>query len=442
MQDASELSSELKVALVADWLTTIGGAERVLKSLHEMFPEAPIYTSQYAPSEIDWFKSADVRTGWLQKVPRALRKFMPILRMHYFAHLDLSEYDLVISSTGAEAKAVATSGAQVNVSYLHAPTQYYWNLYDQYIEEPGFGVLNPLVRAVLKLSVGRLRKSDYAYAQIPDRVVANSQYIAEQIKQYYGRDAAIVFPPVDTERFALQEDKDDYFIITSRHVPWKKVDLAIEACLQTGEKLVVVGSGTQTQRLKQLAGVGARDIAREQSSHRNSAQALSKTREPSSEQNAPGAHNGAPEVLQAPNDACEQSERPDPQIRFVPTISDALELAALVAKAKGFIFPSLEPFGIAPIEALATGTPVLAYKGGGALDFITPENGIFFEEQSVEALVGAIEEFRAREFSAPKVSASAARFSDATFKRGMQQQIEAAQMQKRRKEAPPTVDND
>lgn len=362
---------DLKVALVADWLTTIGGAEKVLKILHEMFPEAPIYTSQYSPDDIDWFKSADVRTGWLQKLPRAFRKFLPVLRMYYFSHLDLSAYDLVISSTGAEAKAVSTSETQVNISYMHAPTQYYWNLYDQYIKDPGFGILDPIVRVFLKLSVGRLRKSDYRYAQIPDLVVANSTYIAEQIYKFYDRDSHIVFPPVDTEKFSLEVKKDDYFIITSRHVPWKRVDLAIEAVLQTGDKLVVVGSGTETESLKELA----------------------------------------------------KNSSIDGQIHFVPTISDANDLAKLVSKAKGFIFPSLEPFGIAPIEALATGTPVLAYRAGGALDFITPENGIFFDEQSVEAVVSAIGEFKARKFDAKAVSISALRFSDAHFKDGMLKEI-------------------
>lgn len=366
-------ANEPKVAIVADWLTTIGGAERVVKSMHELFPSAPIYTSQYNPKTLNWFNDADVRTGWLQKMPASLRKFLPLFRMRYFSKLDLKDYDIIISSTGAEAKAVKTNSNQLNICYMHAPTQYYWGLYDKYIKDPGFGALNPLVRLVLKLSVGVLRKKDYKYAQIPDIVIANSTYIKDQIKTYYKRDAEVIFPPVDSSSFALELVKGDYFIITSRHVPWKKVDLAILACCRLGLKLKVVGSGTETAVLKELA-----------------------------------KNNGGEDLIE-----------------FIPTISDTKELAGLVSKAQGFIFPSLEPFGIAPIEALSTGTPVIAYKAGGALDFIDEANGIYFDEQTVESLVDALCKFADKQrsdtpFDPQIVSRSALRFSNDDFKRQLE----------------------
>lgn len=350
-----------RVAIVADWLTDIGGAERVVRSIHELYPDAPIYTSQYNSKKINWFDDADVRVGWMQKIPTFLRKFLPILRMIYFSRLDLSEYDVVISSTGAEAKAVKTNQKQLNISYMHAPTQYYWNLYDQYMKDPGFGVLNSFVRLFLRLTVGSLRKSDYKYAQRPDYIISNSTYIAAEIKKYYERDSKIIFPPVDLDKFKLRSKKEDYFIITSRHVPWKRVDLAIKACIKTKERLIVVGGGTEHDKLVAMA-----------AGHEN--------------------------------------------IEFIDTISNTEKLAELVSGAKGFIFPSLEPFGIAPVEALATGTPVLAYGAGGALDYINSSNGVFFDKQTTGSVVRAIREFNKQNFNTKTVAKTAQKFGDAEFK--------------------------
>ena len=194
----------MKVALVCDWLTTVGGAESVLLAFHEMYPEAPIYTSKYNKKGIDWFKDADVRTGWLQLFPTCLRRFISPLRQRYFSHLDLTEYDLVISVTGAEAKSIK---AKKHICYCHVPTQYYWGMYDEYLKNPGFGILNPIARIGLKLFVKPLRKKDYAAAQLPDTFVTISSYAREQIKNYYKREAKIVFPPVDVEKFSAQGKK-------------------------------------------------------------------------------------------------------------------------------------------------------------------------------------------------------------------------------------------
>ena len=196
---------KLKVALACDWLTSVGGAEQVLLSLHKLFPQAPIYTSQYNPKGIDWFQDADVRTGWMQVLPSCTRRITPMFRQYYFNHLDLSEYNLVISVSGAEAKGIQTGPQTLHVSYCHVPTQYYWQLYDTYIENPGFGVLNPVVRLGFQTLVKPLRQGDFREAQKPDAYITISQYAAEQIKKYYQRPATIIAPPVAVDKFALSK---------------------------------------------------------------------------------------------------------------------------------------------------------------------------------------------------------------------------------------------
>ncbi len=190
----------MKVALVCDWLTNVGGAEKVLLEIHRMYPDAPIFTSQYDEKGIDWFRDADVRTGKLQKYPAKFRRLLGPLRQKYFSKLGLSEYDLVISVTGAEAKAVEVPNGK-HICYCHVPTQYYWGMYDDYIKNPGFGIFNPFVRLCFRLMVRPLRKADLKAAQRPDQFVTISEYAKEQIKKYYGRDAIVVHPPVEVETF-------------------------------------------------------------------------------------------------------------------------------------------------------------------------------------------------------------------------------------------------
>ena len=329
-----------KVVIVADWLTTYGGAEKVVKTVSDILPEAPIYTSQYSEKQIDWFRGRDVRTGWVNIFPASLRKILSIPRAIYFSNLNLSDYDVIISITTAESKGVKTNENQLHVSYLQGPpTQYFWGMYDKYVDNPGFGVFNPVVRFFFKLLVKPLRKIDYKYAQRPDFLLANSTYSAHEIDKYYDRPSEILFPPVDTKKFTLNAKKEDFLISTSRQVNWKRLDLAVEAALKTGEKLVLVGGGAEHEKLVKLAD---------------------------------GAKN----------------------IEFVPMINDAKELSDLVGRAKAFVFPSLEPFGIAPIEALSAGTPVIAFNKGGALDYIKDgENGVFFDSQTTEGVVEGVKKF-------------------------------------------------
>jgi glycosyltransferase involved in cell wall biosynthesis len=364
-----------KVALVCDWLTEVGGAERVIQAVHAMYPDAPIYTSQYRPSRAVWFAGADVRTGWLNIFPAKLKRFIPFLRQLYFSRLDLSKYDLVISITGAEAKAVKTRPGAVHVSYMHAPTQYYWTLYDQYVENPGFGILNPLARLGLKLLVRLLRRADYAAAQRPTVIVSNSSYIQDEIKKYYDRDSTVIWPNVDVEgiqKLSLDIDEGaerDGFIIYGRQVSWKRIDIAVEAAKRSGEKLVVAGDGPEHDRLVSLAA---------------------------------GADN----------------------IKFLPRYNGVGEIMKYVRASKAYIFPSLEPFGIAAVEALAAGTPVVALRKGGALDFVDQKNGVFFEEQTTDSLEAALEEISTKSFDYEEVARSANKFSEASFRKSMSSLIE------------------
>lgn len=355
----------MKVAIVCDWLTNVGGAERVLKAVHVLYPNAPIYTSKYDKKGIDWFLDADVRAGWLQIFPTRLRRILGPLRQAYFNHLDLSEYDVIISVTGAEAKSVKKGNA-VHFCYCHVPTQYYWQFYDSYVENPGFGLLNPIVRFFFKLFVKPLKKADYKAAQKPDYFITISEYASGLIEKYYNRESIIIFPPVNVDKFLpkqpVEKSVENFYITTSRQVTWKRIDLAIKACIQEKKKLVIIGDGPEHQKLEKIA-----------------------------------------------NDS--------EYIKFLPaTNQDGLK--KYLTKAKGYIFPSLEPFGIAPVEALAAGCPVIAFKKGGALDYIRDrENGTFFEKQTVKSLSEALQKFDKMKFNKKKVMESSLAFDGKIFEK-------------------------
>ena len=371
----------MKVALVCDWLTNVGGAEKVLLEFHKLYPKAPIYTSKYSKKGIDWFEGADVRTGWLQIFPAGLRRVLGPLRQKWFEKLDLSEYDLIISVTGAEAKSVksgkwrAEHGMSsknpqgVHISYCHVPTQYYWQMYDDYIEEPGFGILNPLVRFCFKLLVRPLKKADYRASQVPEYFVTISDYAKDLIKKYYKREATVIHPPVETADFKVKKvESSDYYIVTSRQVNWKRLDLAVKACVKMGRPLYVVGEGPEHGKLVKMA--GGSDL-----------------------------------------------------VKFIPLMNKK-ELSKLLAEARGYIFPSKEPFGIAPVEALAAGCPVIAYGEGGALDYVTKENGVLFEKQTVKSLMEGITKFENITFDRDIVVGSAEKFSVKRFDREVGQFID------------------
>ncbi|GAC1391726.1 MAG: glycosyltransferase family 4 protein [Candidatus Saccharimonadales bacterium] len=355
-----------RVAIVCDWLTGIGGAERVVLELHKMYPYAPIYTSQYDPSKIDWFIDADVRTTWLQKLPKNLKKFLPVLRAWTFSHLDLSSYDLVISSSGAEAKAVKTGKNTIHISYCHAPTHYYWSRYEEYIKNPGFGIFDAIARLGLRLLVGPMRKWDHRAAQNPTILIANSSYTQEKIKQYYNRESTVIFPPVNILRFPdIKKIKRQGFLIIGRQTPYKKIDLAVSACTNLNLPLTVIGNGPEHGSLLRIAG---------------------------------------------------------PSVRFITNASDEL-VATELLKAWAFIFPGIDDFGIVAVEALASGAPVIAYAKGGALDYINKETGLLFRSQTIESLEQILTAFNKDDFDSVKIRRNAQKYSDDKFVSSMKQLI-------------------
>ncbi|MDB5163563.1 MAG: glycosyl transferase [Candidatus Saccharibacteria bacterium] len=359
--------TNLKVAIVHDWLIG-GGAELVVEQLHILYPEAPIYTSYCTPA---WRERlhGKVVTGWLQPLGR-IRKYLPFLRAWWFSRLDLRQFDLVLSSSGAEAKGVKRlrPGA-LHINYCHAPTHYYWSRYEQYLKRPGFGVFDPLARFGLKILVGPMRRWDLTAAKRPDIMIANSSYIQSQIKKYYGRDATVIHPPVDTERFAPRTKTERHgFLVTGRQTPYKRIGLAVQACTSLDLPLTVIGNGPDHQRLVKLAG---------------------------------------------------------PSITFLTTVSDT-NLPKHFQAAFGFIFPGLDDFGIVAVEALAAGTPVLAYEAGGALDYVTPgKTGEFFSAQTVTALSEVLQKFDPDTFDNRAISDSAKAFDAAAFKARLSKLIDA-----------------
>lgn len=356
------MAKSKKVAIVHDWMIE-GGAERVVYELHKMYPDAPIYTSYCTP---EWREKLDnqVVTGFLQKWPfPKIRKFVPFLRILWFGSLKLKGYDLIISSSGAEAKGVKAPKGTLHIAYIHAPTHYYWSRYDEYMREPGFGSLDWLARIGLKLLVKPLRRWDYNAAQKPDYLIANSVHTQGGITKYYQRKSTIIYPPVQIDRFrkAKTTKKRHGFVITGRQTPYKRVDLAIKACTELGLPLTVIGRGPEHQKLRKIAG---------------------------------------------------------PTIKFANNASDE-DVVRLVSSAEAFIFPGKDDFGIAPIEALACGTPLIAYRAGGALDYVTPKTGMFFEDQTVESLVAAIKAFKPSDYSANDIKKASESFSVEQFHKSM-----------------------
>lgn len=295
---------------------------------------------------------------------------LPILRRYWFESLDFSNYDLVISSSGAEAKGIRVPEGTIHINYCHAPTHYYWLRYDEYLKNPGWGVFNPLGRLGLKVLVGPMRKWDLKASKRPDYMIANSTYTRDEIKKYYNRDATVIHPPVEIEKYLSSKDSQRFgFIITGRHVPYKRFDLAIQACNQLDLPLDVLGTGPETGKLKRTAG---------------------------------------------------------PTINFKGYVSDT-EIVDLLHSAKAFIFPGLDDFGIAPVAAMAAGTPVIAYRDGGSLDYVHEGNtGIFFESQTVESLVKALEDFPRHDFKPDVIRKEAEKFSPEKFQRLMRDFIARA----------------
>ena len=359
----------MKVALVHDYLNQMGGAERVLLALHEIFPDAPIYTSIYDPKFVDVaFQKMDIRTSFMQKFPLVTTHHQPYLPFYPFAmeSLDLRGYDLVLSSSSAFGKGVIVRPETMHICYCHTPMRWCWS-YDEYIEREQLG---KAARRVLPFLITGLRVWDQTTAARVDHFIANSPVVAERIQKYYRREAVVIPPPVEADRFSFDASTtpEDYFLIVSRLIPYKRIDLAIEACNQLQLPLVIIGGGRDEERLKQMAG---------------------------------------------------------PTIRFMGRLSDQ-DVLHYYTHCRALLFPGEEDFGITPLEAQASGRPVIAYGAGGALaSVVEGVTGEFFSEQTVESLAMVLATFNERNYHASIIRNHALEFDKPRFHRRILQFIEA-----------------
>jgi glycosyltransferase involved in cell wall biosynthesis len=352
----------LKVAIVHDWLNQIGGAEGVLEALVDMFPEAPVYTSIYwsegmPPAYRRW----NIRTTWMDHLPGIYRHHQPYLPLYplAFGGLSLNGYDLVISNKSAFCLGVRTAPATRHVCYCLTPTRFVWD-FGTYVDREGIG--GP-ARWLVRPFLGWLQRWERAAAHGVDAFVGISREVQARIRSLYGRESAIIYPPVRTGRFVPAERRGDYFLIVSRLIPYKRIDLAVQAFNELGLPLWIGGDGRDRQSLEAMA---------------------------------------------------------RPNVRFLGRVPDD-EMRPLLAGCRAFIFPGLEDFGIAPVEAMAAGRPVIAYAGGGALDsVIEGVTGSFFHEQTSEALADAVRRFDESAFDLSTIRARAEQFDVAVFKAKMQ----------------------
>ncbi len=336
----------------------MGGAERVIQSLHALYPEAPIYTSfvQYEnlPPE---FRKMDIRVSYMQTLPNFIKKYNDKLLPLYmlaFQDFDLSEFDVVISSSYVAAKSILTTSSTCHICYCHTPMRFAWDMYASYMREDS----KKIVKAGVRLLLQYFRLWDVQTSNNVDYFIANSDLVRRRILKHYRRDAAVIYPPVETQRFQPAESSADYFLAVSRLVPYKRIDLAVEACNQLKLPLVVVGSGREEKRLREMAG---------------------------------------------------------PTVQILGWQPDA-EVARRLSEARGLIFPGEEDFGILPVEAQAAGTPVIAYGRGGALETVRDgETGLFFEEQTSASLANALKRFERMNFNRRAIAAHARDFDETVF---------------------------
>lgn len=359
----------MKLALVHDWLNQVGGAEDVLQELVGMFPGSPVYTSIYAPDLMPPpYRQWDIRPLWIDRLPGIHRHHQAYLPFYPAAWhgLDLSMYDVILSNKSGFCHGFQGHNA-LHICYCLAPTRYVWQL-ESYLAREGLGALT---LAALRPLIALLRRWDYAAAQRVNHFIAISTDIQQRIRTFYQREAAIIFPPVDTQRFTPvpAHEVEDYFLVVSRLIPYKRIDLAIEAATRLGVRLKVGGRGRDLERLRALAG---------------------------------------------------------PTVEFLGYVPDD-ELPGLMARCRAFIFPGLEDFGITPVQAQAAGRPVIAYQGGGALDTVVPGlTGEFFAQPSAESLMAVMAAFQAGAYEPAAVRAHALRFDTSLFKQQLADYIENA----------------
>jgi glycosyltransferase involved in cell wall biosynthesis len=347
----------MQIAVVHDYFTQMGGAEKVAEELVRMLPSASLHTTVALPDLMPpTLAGRQVETSWMQHLPRMKQYYRLYFLLYPLAvrSLDLSDYDLVISSSSGYAKGVRTGRDAIHVCYCHTPMRWAWR-FDSYSAQE---TTNVAKRLLLTPMIGGLRKWDKGASRYPDHFVANSQTVADRIQRAYGRTAEVIHPPIDVNRFRPSPEQDDYYLVLARLISYKRIDLAIDACSLLGRRLLVIGDGPDRARLMAKAG---------------------------------------------------------PTVQFLNHLSDA-EVEHYAARCRALIFPGEEDFGMAPLEVAAAGRPTIAYRAGGAaetiLDGIT---GTFFDHQDPSHLARAIERFEQQEWSARVLRRHAEGFSIEIF---------------------------
>ncbi|HEY4484583.1 MAG TPA: glycosyltransferase [Candidatus Paceibacterota bacterium] len=362
----------MRVALVHDYLNQYGGGERVLGFLCEMFPQAHIFTLIYDERLTGGaFRGRQIHTSFLQKIPWAKKnhRFLPMFMPLAVEQFDLSNFDLVISNSASFAKGVITKPYTKHISYCMTPTRYLWDDSQRYLHDfRGAKVLRQskwpsadIVSWLAPFFLNYLRIWDQQASKRPDDFIAISEFVKQRIKKYYGRISSVVYPPVDTARFKISSEIADYFLMVGRLVPYKRFDLAIKVFNNLGWPLKIVGDGPERRRLQKLAD-------------------------------------------------------PNADIEFLGLVSD-YKLPSYYSGARALVFPQEEDFGIVVVEAMASGRPVVAFRGGGSLETIKEgEAGVFFDEQTEESLTAVLREFNPFDFDPQKIKARATLFDKGIFK--------------------------
>ncbi len=365
----------MKIALVHDYLVQYGGAERVLESFVRAFPTAPIYTLLYDERATHRaFAHCDVRTSFLQNIIGARRhhRLFPLLMPLAIESFDLSRFDVVLSDSSSFAKSVITRPETVHISYIHTPMRYAWDDCQKYTSD--FGGMPSIVKRWVPFAMTRMRIWDRVGAMRVDHMIANSEFVSRRIHKYYRQNATVINPPVDISRFRLRRELYDaelarsgYILMVGRLIAYKRHDLAIRAANRLKFPLYIIGRGPEEARLRALAG---------------------------------------------------------PTVRFLSRIDDD-ELARYYANARAFVFPQEEDFGIVAIEAMAAGRPIIAFRGGDIAERLrTPEQGVFMEAQTVDALCDAIQRFESLQFNHEEIARAAEQFDKSVFERKIRGYVE------------------
>jgi glycosyltransferase involved in cell wall biosynthesis len=356
----------VKTAIVHDWIPLMGGAEKVLEEIHRSYP-SDIFTLMKNNDAIDgtYFSDCNIKTSFIQNLPFAKTKYRSYLPFFPMAveQFNLTAYDVVISSSYAVAKGALTNSNQLHICYCHSPIRYAWDMYQQYLIEANLkkGISGVLAKFILHY----IRLWDVSTVNRVDHFIANSNYIAKRIRKIYNRDAFVIYPPVDVDRFNIQPNKEEFYFTASRMVPYKRIDLIVEAFSKMPDKkLIVIGDGPDYNKIKIKAG-----------------------------------HNIT-------------------LLGYQPfeVLKDHMQ------RAKAFVFAAEEDFGITPVEAQACGTPIIAFGRGGTLETVMPNTGVFFYKQDCISIINAVQEFESRstDFDSVVIRRNAERFSRQNFSEKMQ----------------------